>query len=123
MGKGFAEGGKTKTNIGANMEDYRKDNVENINEKKRFENKQNDIISGKRKKAVYERESKLYERELKLNPPGSLSYDLVKKMDDMGDVARSAGKKMGVNLKDIEGQASEEATKRLWTSCQSCTFA
>jgi hypothetical protein len=103
---------KEASNIGSNMQDYRKENVENINEKKRFENKQNDILNEKRKKAVYGRESKLYERELKLNPPGSLSYDLVKKMDDMGDVARSVGKKMGVNnMTSRNDEAQMEARK------------
>jgi len=117
---------KEASNIGSNTNDYRKENVENINEKKRFENKQNDILNEKRKKAVYERESKLYEREIKHNPPGSLSYDLVKKMDSMGDVARSVGKKMGVNnmtsrndeaqmeaRKDVKGYAGGGKTKKM----------
>ena len=79
------------------MADYRTEGIENINERKRHLNKADAAAAQRNRENTYNREVRKYEKELRLNPPGTLDYNLVKKMDEMGDAARSIGKSVGIN--------------------------
>jgi len=79
------------------MADYRTESIENINERKRHLNKADAASAQRKRENTYNREVRKYEKELRLNPPGTLDYDLVKKLDQMGDAARSVGKTFGIN--------------------------
>lgn len=79
------------------MANYREESIENINERKRHLNKADAAAAQRKREDTYNREVRKYEKELRLNPPGTLDYDLVKGFDRIGDVARSAGKAVGIN--------------------------
>ena len=79
------------------MADYRSEGVENINERKRHLNKADAAAAQRKREDTYNREVRKYEKELRLNPPGTLDYDLTKGFDRIGDAVRSVGKSVGVN--------------------------
>jgi hypothetical protein len=79
------------------MAKYREEGVENINERKRHLNKADAAAAQRKREDTYNREVRKYEKELRLNPPGTLDYDLTKGFDRMGDAVRSVGKTFGSN--------------------------
>jgi hypothetical protein len=79
------------------MSNYRDEAIENINERKRQLNKAEAAAAQKKREKVYNREVAKYEKELKLNPPGTVSGDMDKGLDRMGDTLRSIGKAFGNN--------------------------
>jgi hypothetical protein len=79
------------------MAKYREEGVENINERKRHLNKADAATAQRKREDTYNREVRKYEKELRLNPPGTADYGFVKGLDSIGDAVRSLGKAMGSN--------------------------
>lgn len=95
---GMKKGGMPiKKMASGGVTDYRTEGIENINERKRHLNKADAAAAQRNRENTYNREVRKYEKELRLNPPGTLDYKLVKGMDRMGDAVRSVGKKFGAN--------------------------
>ena len=76
---------------------YREEAKENIDERKRLLNKAEAAAAERKREKVYNREVAKYEKELKLNPPGTVSGDMDKGLDRMGDAVRAVGKAFGSN--------------------------
>jgi len=76
---------------------YREEAKENIDERKRLLNKAEAAAAERKREKVYNREVAKYEKELKLNPPGTVSGAMDKGLDRMGDAVRAVGKTVGSN--------------------------
>ena len=76
---------------------YREEAKENIDERKRLLNKAEAAAAERKREKVYNREVAKYEKELKLNPPGTVSGAMDKGLDRMGDAVRAVGKTLGSN--------------------------
>ncbi len=76
---------------------YREEAKENIDERKRLLNKAEAAAAERKREKVYNREVAKYEKELKLNPPGTVSGAMDKGLDRMGDAVRAVGKTFGSN--------------------------
>ena len=79
------------------MANYRDESIENINERKRHLNRANADAAERKHEKVYNQEVGKYEKELKFNPPGTVSGAMDKGLDNMGDALRSVGKAFGTN--------------------------
>ncbi len=76
---------------------YREEAKENIDERKRHLNKADAAAAERRREKVYNAQVRKYEKELRLNPPGTVSGAMDKGLDRMGDVVRAVGKTVGSN--------------------------
>jgi len=76
---------------------YREEAKENIDERKRLLNKAEAAAAERKREKVYNQQVGKYEKELKLNPPGTFSGAMDKGFDRMGDAVRSVGKTIGDN--------------------------
>ena len=61
---------------------------------------------------VYNKFAETYKRERELNPPGTASGWVDRKIDALGDLARKAGKAMGTNKMSSQDDEAQMAARK-----------